>query len=813
MSERPTPHSIGVCVLIALHSDPESKLNTLHLTKEQEVALDQVLEACAGAVTLSTTPLSSLAQWLETSVLRKCGRDVFNIVLATLVDCAQSVDGLLELMLNLREISIDQGLVDSNSVHGLYLRSVCLGYEELSFEATCLLWQTLHSELDELYQKCCRRKQEAQKKKMMIDKSSDDENEDMGIEDSDSSVLEPEGSFNFNFDSSWPLSPSQLERQLRQQCQTLAEQTSELSSTATFETIELQIRKILEHDSELTAAYFLRFLNCIQYGERVLAMDALHQYFDHALMKGGASGESESILQYAAILLAYAHQALGNEPLAEMATHEAVRVAQQSQDASCVAFALGWLAQYNQPEDDVNSTLLDRCIERAGSSSSSLRSLIAGANFSWIQQNTNATSGSSSSTVSPSDLWTRLQDATSERTAGVATPALDRPMTLDPHNDRSLQQLTRQRMVAAGIWNAYQQSHLSGLYSFVSLHCGSNASNQGVAMHSVATSALYSSAPSSILGNDGKACIYATALNTLVQLQHHMGTKIDTTLLQPTMTLLLHEWSVRRGELQDAKQLGMALDSQLHPRLSSSGMGYYQLRIDVGLQKALLLSHQGNWDEARSVLKSMIQICQEHHMVAMQVRVLTQLAWVQLEASSSSATCVGALPPVLEALALAEAHDLDGWHATALSLLAKVFLRLEQPKRAIALLQASVPTLRRQGHAWYAAEASLTMVHCLLKLNKVPKAQQELVRCRHSFHRCHDVSRLREVVYLQAQIANTLKQTKQRDACSQAFVELSRTLQSSGSSTNGKNPILDSLGNAKQLESLVQRSIPVPLSA
>ena len=415
MAERPTPCSIAVCTLIALHSDPSSPLHEIDFNPhENDDPVGKFLEGCvvdhsgslsgsstnaAGAAftsadrTLRFTVGTRLSQFfhqleeyvnLAKTIENKDGDDdrideaeddeesVANLLFQQLGVASASIDALMDLMDSLRA-AISEGLVDAVSVHGVYLRQICLGFEELSFESVNLLWDAMKQELREATEN--RR-----------NSSRDTTDQRTGGETSFATT----GRGNIT-GQNWPQSTEQTERLLRKACLALQHGSTAisvgdggadtppadlaLSIDQSFEATEMEIRKLLEHEPELPAAYFLRYLNCLQHGERIGALDALHQYFDHAMIQ---QSTPKDILQFAAILLASTHSAFGDKQLSFLATDEAVRVAQQSKDAACVAFALGWL--YNNSDGrhgPEGGELLRRCVTRAAQGQ--LRQLFSGA--------------------------------------------------------------------------------------------------------------------------------------------------------------------------------------------------------------------------------------------------------------------------------------------------------------------------------------------------------------------------------------------------------------------------------------------------
>ena len=59
---------------------------------------------------------------------------------------SSSMDSLIDCMESIRRAYVD-GLVDETSAHGIFLRKVCLGFDQLSFETTAILWSDLQEEM------------------------------------------------------------------------------------------------------------------------------------------------------------------------------------------------------------------------------------------------------------------------------------------------------------------------------------------------------------------------------------------------------------------------------------------------------------------------------------------------------------------------------------------------------------------------------------------------------------------------------------------------------------------------------------------
>ena len=736
MAERPTPYSIAVSITVCTLMDPSSPLyEGLDPSSQVHQRLSSFLQDCVLMDDVPSTSTSSsisgsnnnrqpqqagwssihamsLTQFL--SHLKAIGasdnssNDVCHCILEVLQMAASSMDSLMDCMESLRRAFVE-GIVDETSAHGIFLRKVCLGFDQLSFETSAILWSDLQFEMRAAQEVLNRR---------------DDQSGDTTT--ATTTPTNNSGADTWNDTTThWPLSAAQIERALRNQCFRMQDISGDDGNTASagsggesFEEMEVKLRKVLDHDPELPAAHFLRFLNCIKHGERVGALDALHQYFDYAIIQSTTSNnKSQDILQFAAILLASLHSSFGDTALAQMATDEAVRVAQQSMDAACVAFALGWIFSNEQGGGTSSGAggasamggmdmsmdagdLLKRCASRA--MEGHLRPLAAGAHLSLTRYHLSGGSAVDGNPVVVGEThasrglaesaWNSVADATSDRpSVGAADDgAVDRPthMTDISNSSDVMETLARQQLVSAGIWDYFGMTNLSGISSFLALYCHADkmlSHDVVTAIQNVARVTLYGS--SSVLlsqdfsgsvlenymtANENKStgpididketskpkCIYAQALSKLTSLWTLFRLPMDGVFLLAT-TLILHEWAIRRGELHQANAFGVVLESYLHPRLSN----YWQVMIDVFSQKSLLLSRQGKWAGAKKLINEMIEVAKENDLRTHHASLLLQLSVIQLEANPHLFT--GALPPLLECLSMTDKFEMDGLHATA----------------------------------------------------------------------------------------------------------------------------------------------------
>ena len=795
MAERPSPLAITVCALIALHADSSSALNEVgHDELWEKRMISFLQEAILGSASKQRY-LVSFARQLE----RASDRMTSALLQTCLKKASSSVDSMVDFFSSLQSAVAD-GTIDGTSAQGVYVRTQCLGFDNLSFEQATRLWESLKNQV-----------QEMNAAPALVEEGK------VSTEDEDA---------NDNMDKLWPLSPAQMQVMLRQQCAEVER------NDHSYEQTEKEIRRIMACDPELPAAHFLRFLNCLRHGERVGALNAMHQYFDYAMIKARkdattpekASDKVEDVAQYASILLAALHNSFGDARLSLKATEEAVRVSQESRDPACVAYALGWL-YCNEMGMDAQD-LLRRCSSRA--SEGHLRPLVAGANMTLARHLLGT------DTTSAASCWTSLLDATTDPPPSSTTVTLDRPThTTDlPSSDEAMELLSKQILVGAGVWEAFGLNALSGLSSLVNIHSYSEHMSPHEAASVVCNLArvsLYGSLPETFeLNNDNSLsamvdppkgistkknsttlCRYATALRIIMRL-YETQKPLDTTY---SAALVLHEWAVRRGDLDHAEFLTDVLHSSLHPRMPNYTAAY----VETMLQHVLLLSRQGQWDPAKQLAKKLCETCQSEGrgLRVQQATLLIVLAIIQLE--SCPQNFIGALPPLFECLTMCENCAMDSHHAIALSILAQVHMRMQNTKQAIALLKATLQSLPQHAHIWFVGEAYLTLGKCQLQQAKkehskgcnnkrtLQVAVNSLEKSAVSFRECDDANRLREVYYLLARTYNSIPgQVGRRNEASTRFVNVSRHLERARHSGSWKR---GSLSDMSHLEELASRSL------
>jgi tetratricopeptide (TPR) repeat protein len=860
MSHRPTPYSIALAALISMHCDEDN--SALYMAKSRthtDVDYNTVDSFLQGLVLNAIDHTDNWSQIHDTRVgvlvkqFQNCGvgYEVSQRFMVWLRLASSSIDALTDLIANVHRC-ISDGFVDTSSTNGIYMRSVCLGFDELSFESTARLWKDFRNETSEIYE------------------HDDNDDDDHKVKNNDLLVKQE-----------WTFSSDQIEDAIRKHCVTkhfLSENSSDILQ---------QLNRIIEHNPELPSSHFMRFLLCLDSGERVGAVDALHRYVDYVLIntkdhviegtvKTNINHQrNEEILQFAAILKAALHSSFGDRALAIASTEEAVRIAQQSQDSACVAFALGWLAM-NASNSSNSLELIKRCIHRA--TEANLCSLSAGANLTLACcHGIGNHSQSSNIEGSESNMygWNKWSDALSGdvvQSTDVESSRWDRPTNISHMNsfDEALEIIGRQTIVAAGIWDSYGQISQSSISSLLSVYGNGNSltkqeirvciqnigrralvgspsilcyklSQEQNSLYNQLQSLDHNSLSNATTTSSDDVCVYGDALRQMIGYCDACNLSMNSSFTIES-SLIIHEWALRRGDLCQAEAMMQVLQSELSSRIPDYDLVY----MDIISQQALLRSRQGRHEEAKHMLNQQLHQMKSNHILKAKpqaVRLLLLLSLIHLE-SSNQQHCMSAIAPLHECMAISKECGMEGIYAVALSLFAQIYLQRGNYQRCIAVIQAVLPTLLQQEHVWYQAEAYLTLGKCYLKKAKrysesslsssttsldtctnnrngkncFKAACHNLQRCNVLFRRCHDMVRLREVYYLLARIYNHLHHINgddgmnhtyriQRDDTSQQFLTVSNYLAEALHQSG--QPLVRTLGSSIELQKLAMRGLPI----
>ncbi len=719
-----------------------------------------------------------------------------------------------------------------------------------------------------------------------MDTTNDGHDHDGGIGDANAFTYKNRNAKATTSQSSWPLAPKQISRSLLQKCHDIDSQKDPIP----HHKLESLLYNILQENPELTLAHYLRFLNCAQYGERVGALEHFHRYFDYAMIQerkerlampvlpestngntnanapggnsananqsnasgnGNDSGQSNSkqgnVVQYVTIVLASLFHKLGNNEMANMATLEAIKVAQQSGDEACLAYALGWLHATSSSDGDggnVNDLdvmdrnqgdLLDRASVRGRQYN--LHSLVAGTSLHRAGRSGNqllqAWENVASATASTAQAMNAIGNNTylhDVPTRVVGGAGMDRGV---------FQIVAQQHMVGAGLWQSVGRHNYAHATNQLAMHCYDDQmaiERLAGIVSEVASSVLYGSESDKLLFSatvDASEAVARPLCSTLDRLRSLSGKKkkqrtmkiVNVNLYERALekirsakrqnpfafgvncyqssAQIILESSIRKAQVHSAQ----CYELFLHNHALATGKEDRKLLVQAWGLSCMLLCQKGDWDAAKDMISNtIIPFCQKHGMNFFHCHFLLQLVMIHFETCPENPTC--AIPILLECLALSEEYSIDPIHSSALSMMARMQLELDNVERAKSIMKAAMPVILQHCHVYFHGQAWLTLAKCTLsdlKDQEAPKTssfdvsqceslfKRALVELKHAtdaFEKLQDVIQLREVYYLTAHVCNSLGECsmndkfrsismRNRDASAQKFLDCNRKIVSS----------------------------------
>jgi Anaphase-promoting complex subunit 5 len=218
-----------------------------------------------------------------------------------------------------------RSMIDRSSMNGIFIRSLFLGYETLSFPQVIELWESMQ--------------QGVQNVPMFLD--------EIVVPNTVTSYFPLPKVSSQTQSKQWIQSSSQIDQTIRQYCynpnldvvvntvhQDRANSTDSVRNMEMINPYTLQY-----YYPELPSAHFLHFMSSIRSRDRVQAQEALHEFVDatfiqsryhtHQNVTSPNNNNTADILQYASILQAMMHTSFQEVHHLHHAIDEAIRVTQQ----------------------------------------------------------------------------------------------------------------------------------------------------------------------------------------------------------------------------------------------------------------------------------------------------------------------------------------------------------------------------------------------------------------------------------------------------------------------------------------------------
>ncbi|XP_033102133.1 anaphase-promoting complex subunit 5-like [Anneissia japonica] len=609
----------------------------------------------------------------------------------------------------LLEASESEPVVHRNCIIGLFIRRMILAFDQLSFNTVCKLYKNL--------KKYC-----LQGKQLFI------------AEKTMATGLEHDLSLSGIF------SHRQAEFFMSEQAALL--QNEECKAMPPHK-LQEHIDDLTKNNPELPATRYLSFLNYLRINEYCGAVHSLYNYFDRISSPNTMSNSSEEFSQsyrYAALNLASLHSRFGHKEEALLTLKEAIRMAQEANDPVCLQHALGWLYRL-EGVDGPNSTLL---LERAVTKSEEL-------NLPYL--------------TSLGVINFAQHKALHKLQPAKVMEYLSRSNAINCHHNQP-QLMSVSLAQQASLWSLYGYSSLCSLHTQLLLGTN-NYSSQSVSAFNLDSEAVcVSLCHQAILHlHDG---LYQAALQILKFAESKFPESSQQSKLWMLCRLQVNfEMAMHKCEIAKAEEVLISMAS-----LSQS---------EAMFRKVSLLTRKRETTKAYSLIYEIIENCKasrEGFTAEVHAKTLLQLS--QLYCSSNDFT--SSLPHLLECIALSQENFFNHTEILAKIQLAQIQLYLKMPHHSIQVLDEKIAQVLAQGSLFERSSSLFFLAKCMVasisntNLDKRKAALGTAVGLLNlaadGFTKLQAEYRIKDVMYLQAQMYHELGYTSERNKCAQRFRQL-----------------------------------------
>ncbi|XP_026272663.1 anaphase-promoting complex subunit 5 [Frankliniella occidentalis] len=514
--------------------------------------------------------------------------------------------------------------------------------------------------------------------------------------------------------------------------------------------LQEKIRDILQANPDYAEAHYLSYLNCLRVREYCGAVDSLFHCFDRNTAIAANSttiDDKNRSFRYATLNLAILHAQFGQRGEALCALREAVQMAHEANDDICLQHAQTWLYRLSNNNKEV---LIQRSVQR----SSDLKlSYLTSLGIQSLAQCTAITG------TKPAIVFEIL-------------------MKSDTLNQNSVLELLANSFAQkAALWLLYGKMEMSLLASqlLLCLYTLDAMPNSG---YSGESTCLALCCVANAFVQEGKYQLASVLLqHARLQFPHEPMSHAWMYIEQ----LLYFFEALHNGRWQEAEQ-AVGRMSSVH-------------KWDSLLRKAELLLSKGDAVGAMSAVHSVLDapanecdmgsgvgLHSTHNTggarLALRVRALVLSAEAQSVNGPAPATAVCVLTT---ALGLAQQNYLELHAALVACHLANLQLQLGLPAQALSLLDEWLLVVLAHGGAYDRGRALLLLAKCRVaaatslpcsledRIRVVTEAINTLERAKTLFTQVEAISRVKDVLYLQALLYNEVDCVLGRKKCALEF--------------------------------------------
>jgi len=724
----------------------------VHVTPHRLVVVLLIREYCHYKLSVPVSPkdrtatsllILSLVQSPDLDLTAICNKIIDKLKLSGLIAAwargvttlqEEGVAGVMDLIQTSVEklLTTDQYPVNRSSVIGLLLRQMFLSFDKLTFSEV----SSLKQQFDQYY----RAGRESIRKISEHCDQNSGESFEMSLESGDESKMEymlpnslpqefsVEQNNDFDEDeASCGVSKKQADLFLAQQALLL--QNNESAALSPKE-LQSEISRILKScpSPGMPEAHFLSYLNCLRVKEQAGAVHALYgsctQQDDGQTSKLGPDDGNKGF-RFAALNLAGFHVRQGHKEEAMSAIKEAITMAQESSDHTCLQHILSLLHRIVDDKDK------QRLMERGVNKCSDL-------NLTYL------------TSLSLLSLASHLSTTARAEVSHVLELVARSDLINCQHSITELQAASL--MVKSAVWSVYGRPGLSLTLAQMLLqqlqHCGE-------------FSAL-------------------ALVNIVMWLDNQAMSNLADTVLATAEKLFsskYSQWGHIVSQTRDRIHLRRALAGQdwSHARTVINRMSAVGV-ADADLQQAQLLMRQGYVVESRDILQKIISTADEKS--ELRVRALIGISDI-FNLSKSPAFAVQSL---MKAIDISKRNKQDLLYHLSLLHLANCHLQEGFPEKGYSLTVASLPFILSHGGVEDCAKAWLLAAKCKIGACKDVASQEKRVqvlegaemvaKSKEKFRSIGEHTRVQDCLYLLARLYHALKLTQERNMAASQYKKL-----------------------------------------
>ncbi|EGC30511.1 hypothetical protein DICPUDRAFT_83564 [Dictyostelium purpureum] len=369
---RLTPHKITICILIDYYIT--GNINYHHKQALSHLLIKHVKETNYNDLGSELSLYEFIDKELRTVLpLQFLNNEFLEMVQFDSID---DIYGFMSQLKNLfQPIGADENgnsgelknapLLDFKSILGSFVKKVLLNFNQILFDGLIKLYDQLTQYLNDFYSEAERRLKEQEEEQEETNRNNISQNMDESIDDmedienNDNDTEKhqkhqekkyEENEFTLSKIKLKFLSPLDEEKFVYEETVRINSMIGKVDPKE----IDFQINQLKQALPNVKRVHLISLLSNIEYQDYESSLEDLHRYFDYvngqvivnqSNLSGSIMDTTNVMLPYAVLNLVKLHYHFGNFEESYLALREAIRIAQERGDHSCLALADHWLAR------------------------------------------------------------------------------------------------------------------------------------------------------------------------------------------------------------------------------------------------------------------------------------------------------------------------------------------------------------------------------------------------------------------------------------------------------------------------------------